>query len=117
MAEREGAELQAFVVETMGAIGLQAERALGILRKEVPAAEQQQWQLDARIRISVAVQRGNAEMCRAGVVALNSDADVRGKLMRAVLPHQQVVAAVEAVPPSMRQRAAAAAEAASLTPK
>jgi hypothetical protein len=92
IAQREGAVLQAFVLETLGAFGTQAEAVLDILGKEVADDEQTQWKLDTRIRVSVALQRGNAWMLRAGVLMINDEWDANSFGLHAVLPHRRVVA-------------------------
>ena len=84
--------LQAFVLETLGAFGTQAEAVLDILGKEVADDEQTQWKLDTRIRVSVALQRGNAWMLRAGVLMINDEWDANSFGLHAVLPHRRVVA-------------------------
>jgi hypothetical protein len=60
MAARENAELHAFVVESMGALGVQAERALSILKKVVTECAH------PNFRSTAAWQRGNEQSRRSG---------------------------------------------------
>jgi hypothetical protein len=93
LAKKAKAELLAFVMESSGAFGRQADTILKILAKQVPEEERSQWAIDTRIALSVAVQRGNAALHRAGVEAMNSDWDAQSSgAASAVLPQNRIVA-------------------------
>jgi hypothetical protein len=91
LVQREGAELLAMVLESFGAWGKQANRVLTAIVKAAPEEEREQRAIDARIRVSVALQRGNAILHRAGVQLANDDRDTE-LAARLVQPHRRIVA-------------------------
>ena len=82
---RAGSKFVPFVLESYGAWGKCASQVLYMLMKHADDRDREERTIDARIRISVALQRGNALIHRAGIQYLESDFDCsRAYVMRAV---------------------------------
>jgi hypothetical protein len=66
-----------FVLESYGAWGTKANKVLQLIMKNASDDERADRTIDAKIRISIALQRGNAIMHKAGVQLLDSDYDTK----------------------------------------
>ena len=81
------------MLESCGAWGKQADKLLKLMVRHAPFPEDERQErlLDARIRIAVALQRGNALVLRAGLKLLNDDRDTEATgYARMVQPHRRV---------------------------
>ena len=78
-----GIQFIPFVLESYGAWGRKSEQVLQQLMKRADDEERRERTIDAHIRISVALQRGNALMHRAGIELLESDRNIYVQLQLA----------------------------------